>query len=191
MESSVDGECILKMAVCILNIGDYASTSLLGELSPEMDSSDGVGFVWSLDQKGGSMNAGAEVSTSRIYVSRQEDSKVIPETRRTEANYRLFYSSFFLHGGRKMPTHYLTFFYQMANSLSGLFFRDAIVQYDEALSMIDFYMVLSDGMRLSVGRFVGDDAVENEVDFSIYSKKKLLVSGEMTLDGLLEKIKNV
>lgn len=179
------------MAVVALNIGDFASNSPSKGLTPEMVSSNGSGFDWPFNQKGGSMTDGAIVSTSRICVSRQEDSKVIPETGRTEANYRLFYSSFFLHGGRKMPTCHLSVFFQLANSLSGLLFRDAIVQYDEALSMIDFYMVLPDGMRLTIGRFVGDDAIEDEVDFSIYNKKKLLVSGEMTLEGLLERIKRI
>lgn len=191
LESSFDGECFLEMAVSALNIGDYASASLRKESLLEMNSSNGEGFVWSLDRRGGSKYTDAMALTSRIFLPRQEDCTVIPETGRTEANYRFFYSSFFLHGGRKMPTCYLTAFYQMANVLSDLYFRDAIVQYDEALSMIDFYLILSDGMKLTIGRFVGDDAVEDEVDFSIFSKKKLLVSGEMTLDRLLEKIREI
>lgn len=177
------------MAVVSLNIRDFSST--IKEMSPEIGSSDGAGFVCAIDRKGGTMNTGVMALSSQIYIPRPEDKKVIPETKRTEANYRSLYSSFFLHGGGRMPTCYFPVFFQMANSLSSLFFRDAIVQYDEALSMIDFYMVLPDGMRLTIGRFVGDDALEDEIDFSIFNKKKLLVSGEMTLDGLLERLKRI
>ena len=179
------------MSVIALPVEGCSTLSLSRPFSREEVSSEGSGFEWTMFQPGGSIQSNAFALGGLVSVSRQEDKSVIPNTLQSEENYRLFCSSFSLHGGKMIPSHYLKDFYWMANLLCGVLFREAIVQYDSELSMIDYYLILPDGIRLTIGRFVSEDEVDDTVDFSIYRKRKLLVSGEMSLDKLVERIKSI
>lgn len=130
------------------------------------------------------------LSTSLYVVSSEEDRTVIPNTKRFFENYQMFYSSFAKHSGEAVSDSLSGDFKWMANALSRLDIKNALVQYSEADSMIDFYIVLADGMKLSVGRFI-DDSAGDKVDFSIFNKKKLLVSGEINLDELVKRVSKV
>ncbi len=116
---------------------------------------------------------------------------VNPEFVQMGVNYDNFTTSFLQHDGLSLPQEYKKDFEWMANTLSALPLRDSLVQYSEVDNMIDFLLVLNDGMRLSVGKFTDEDDAKEMVEFSLYNKRKLLLSGEIKLDDLVRKIKQI
>ena len=90
-----------------------------------------------------------------------------------------------------MPKEFVKDFEWMANILSSLPLKDSLVQYSQFDNMIDFLIVLNDGIKLSVGKFTDEDAVDEVVEFSLYDKRVLLLSGEMKLEELVKKIKQI
>lgn len=116
-----------------------------------------------------------------------EDSSVMPDTSQSERNYRSFCDSFFIHHGIGLPAQNKGDFYWMANALSQLGIKNSVVQYSEYNSMIDFCIILKDGMKLTVGRFF-EEEIDDKVTFSLYNKRKLLLAGEMPLDKLIARI---
>lgn len=129
-------------------------------------------------------------STSVIRAKGIGDS-VNPEFVQMGANYDKFRASFLKHGGLSLPQECKNEFEWMANMLSALPLRESLVQYSKIDNMIDFLLVLNDGMKLSIGKFTDEDDDKETVDFSLYNKRKLLLSGEIKLDDLVKKIKHI
>ncbi len=128
---------------------------------------------------------------SAYMASTEYDRKIYPETKRFFANYQKYYSSIMHNQGNLLTISQSSDFKWMANALSRLNIKDALVQYSEAECMIDFFIILADGMRLSVGRYFNDESMDDKVDFSLFNKKKLLLTGEIKLDELIRRINRV
>ncbi len=131
------------------------------------------------------------IESPLVVRSKGMESRINPEYIRMGANYENFISSFEQHDGLSMPKEFMKDFEWMANTLSSLPLKDSLVQYSQFDNMIDFLIVLNDGMKLSIGKFTDEDSVDEVVEFSLYNKRTLLLSGEMKLEDLVKKIKQI
>jgi hypothetical protein len=131
------------------------------------------------------------IESPLVVRSKGMESSINPEYVRMGLNYENFISSFEQHDGFSMPKEFVKDFEWMANILSSLPLKDSLVQYSQFDNMIDFLIVLNDGIKLSVGKFTDEDAVDEVVEFSLYDKRVLLLSGEMKLEELVKKIKQI
>lgn len=80
----------------------------------------------------------------------------------------------------------MSFFEDMANVLCNIPFESVITSYNEYDESIDIKMSLSYNIKLSISRFV--DINDDNVVFSIHRNKRLLISNEMRLIDLEQKI---
>lgn len=131
------------------------------------------------------------IESPLVIRSKGVGDSVNPKFVQMGVNYNNFIASFLQHDGSSLPQEYKKDFEWMADALSALPLIDSLVQYSEVDNMIDFLLVLNDGMRLSVGKFTDEDDVKGMVEFSLYNKRKMLLSGEIKLDDLVKKIKHI
>lgn len=132
----------------------------------------------------------SEVIPSSILI-KGDGEKLNPDYLKRGQLYANFIESFARHNGDLMPVEAFKEFERMAELLSELPIRESLVQYSCADSMIDFLLVLNDGMRLSVGKFTDEDEIEGIVEFSLYNSRELLLSGETTIEHLVKKIRRI
>lgn len=136
-------------------------------------------------------NSAEKINSQLVTLAKGMNDSVIPEYIVMGNNYKKFLTSFKLHGGDAMPPGYQKDFEQIANVLSALPMKETLVQYSQFDNMIDFLIVLQDGMRLSVGKFTDEAYDDNEVDFTLYDKKIVLLSGEIKPELLVKKIRQI
>ena len=132
----------------------------------------------------------SEISPSYIMIKGDEE-KLNPDFLKRGQLYANFIESFALHDGDLMPLKASKEFERMAELLSALPIRESLVQYSCEDSMIDFLLVLNDGMRLSIGKFTDEDDIEEIVEFSVYNKRELLLSGETSIEQLVKNIRRI
>lgn len=132
----------------------------------------------------------SEICLSSIMIKGDEE-KLNPDFLKRGQLYANFIESFALHDGDLMPLKAAKEFERMAELLSELPVHESLVQYSCADNMIDFLLVLNDGMRLSIGKFTDEDDTAEIVEFSVYNKRKLLLSGETTIEQLVKKIRRI
>lgn len=113
------------------------------------------------------------------------DSKMSPEETASNQRYTKLQKSFLLnlHG---FTIGNMSFFEDMANVLCNIPFESVIASYNEYDESIDIKMSLSYNIKLSISRFV--DINDDNVVFSIHRNKRLLISNEMRLIDLEQKI---
>lgn len=145
---------------------------------------------------------GSAIRKSQIWYANQytlpssvmikgDDEQLNPEYVQRGQVYNQFITSFYQHGGDIMPIDSSKEFERMAELLSELPIRESLVQYSTADNMIDFLLVLNDGIRLSIGKFTDEDDIEEIVEFSVYNKRELMLSGETSIEQLVKKIRRI
>lgn len=132
----------------------------------------------------------SEICPSSIMIKGDEE-KLNPDYIKRGQLYANFKESFARHDGDLVPIEASKVFERMAELLSELPVRESLVQYSCVDSMIDFLLVLNDGMRLSVGKFTDESDTEEIVEFSVYNKRELLLSGETSIEQLVKKIRRI
>lgn len=120
-----------------------------------------------------------------------DDERLNPQYIQRGQVYDRFITSFYQHGGDRMPFAATKEFERIAELLSELPIRESLVQYSTADNMIDFLLVLNDGIRLSIGKFTDEEDIEEIVEFSVYNKRELMLSGETTIEQLVKKIRRI
>lgn len=131
-----------------------------------------------------------DISPTSVVV-KGDDEIINPEYIKRGEIYDHFLVSFSQHGGDQMPVASSREFDRMAELLSELPIRESLVQYSTADNMIDFLLVLNDGIRLSIGKFTDEDDIEEIVEFSVYNKRELMLSGETSVEQLVKKIRRI
>lgn len=125
------------------------------------------------------------------FMIKGDEEKLNPEYIKRGQLYAHFLESFAQHDGKLMPVEASKEFEYIAELLSELPVRESLVQYSCADSMIDFLLVLNDGIRLSVGKFTDEDDIDEIVEFSVYDNRKLILSGETTIEQLVKKLRRI
>lgn len=113
---------------------------------------------------------------------------VNPDFKRRREVYEAFTQSFLIHKGDRLPNSGMKEFEKIAEVLCTLPIKESLVQYSSIDKMIDFLIVLNDGIKLSIGKFMDEEDTEDLVEFSIYNKKRIILSGETDIENFVAKI---
>jgi hypothetical protein len=127
---------------------------------------------------------------SSFAVSNSQAENIDQKAQQYTANFKMLRQSFLKHEGRLLAPEYTRRFEDTASSLSALTFREALVQYNKFDCAIDFSFILPDKMELSVTKFIEDD-IEDLVDVSLYHHKEMILTGEMPVNVLIEKMSQI
>lgn len=76
---------------------------------------------------------------------------------------------------------------RLANAVCRLPFVDNLTTYNDDDETIDTMLRLSNGLKLRISQFIDED-IEAPVVFSIHRKKILLVSDELPIDEIVDKL---
>lgn len=82
-----------------------------------------------------------------------------------------------------------TEFKSLALCLSNISFEDNLCKYNKVDECLDFYLSLPYDLHLNASHFI--DEAENDVVFTIHHHKHLLVSDELPVGALVDKLKEI
>ena len=129
-------------------------------------------------------------SGSSIKICDSQAKDIDQKAQQCTANFKILEQSFLKHEGCLLTLKHTRLFEETASSLSALIFKEALVQYNTVDCAIDFSFILRDGMELSVTKFIEDD-IEDLVDISLYHHNEMILTGEMPIHVLMEKMNQI
>lgn len=88
------------------------------------------------------------------------------------------------------PAEKTEYFSLLVNSLCRLQFNDNLSSFNEEDNSIDTILKLSNGLKLSISKFIDED-INAPVIFSIHRGKSLLISDEMPVEEMVDTINSI
>ena len=132
-------------------------------------------------------DTGKDTYAPNIMPSRSSDLAISESSKKSVDNFAKLQESFNQNIEDKEAI--ASNFKRIANQLCQIEVKEALVQYNSYDEALDIQILLKDGVVLSLSQFVGES--EELVDFTISNNNKVLVCGEMPIQELVNKIKEL